>query len=210
MHIRIAIADDHPIVTEGLRKLLSAQNHFEVIATYGSGAALLEGLELEQPDVLLLDVYFPDTTGNELIRIISKKHPAIRVLALSNIDQVTIIKDLMLHGCSGYVFKNVALPALTEAIETVATGEEFLGPELKEHLVNSLLKPKQKQATGDLTQREQQILTLIAKGHTNKEIAKKLFLSYRTIQNNRLNLYQKFGVHNTAELIKVAIEKDLI
>lgn len=211
MNIRIAIADDHPIVTAGLSKLLQAQAGFEVMDIYNTGEALLKGLETRQPNVLLLDVHFPDTTGNELIRIISPRYPRIRVLALSSVDNITDIKDMMQQGCSGYLFKNVALPILLEAIEKVHAGAEFLEPELKEQLLSALLYPAKKEKTsGPLTQREQKILELVAQGYTNRDIAQKLFLSYRTIQNNRLSLYQKFNVHNTPALIKEALQQGLI
>lgn len=211
MKIKIAIADDHPIVTEGLKKLLQSQQHFEVAATYSTGEALLAGLEQAQPDVLLLDLNFPDAKGSELIRVIAPKYPRLRVLALSSVEHIGEIKEMLQNGCSGYLLKNVALPVLVDAIEKVHAGEEFLEPHIKEQLFNAMLrKAPQKSFTGELTQREKKILELIAQGQTNMQIAKQLFLSYRTIQNNRLSLYQKLGVHNTPELIKEALQQGLI
>lgn len=211
MTIRIALADDHPIVTEGLSQLLKAQSHLDVIATYNSGEALLAGLDTAQPDVLLLDVHFPDTDGKALSRIISTTFPRVRILALSSVEHLPDIKEMLQNGCAGYLLKNVALPVLIEAIETVHAGGEFLEPGLKEQLFNALLFPaKTPKTSGPLTQREQKILELVAQGRTNREIAEELFLSYRTIQNNRLSLYQKFGVHNTAELIKEALQQGLV
>ncbi len=211
MNIKIAIADDHPIVVEGISNLLRTQEHFEITATYTSGTALLLGLEQQQPDVLLLDIQFPDMTGNELVRIIIPKYPAIRILVLSGVDNIFDIKDMMQQGCAGYVLKNAALRVLINAIKTVHAGEEFLEQALKEQLYKSLIKPGlQKRRSDKLTHREQKILELIAKGYTNQEIAGMLFLSYRTIQNNRLNIYQKLQVHNTPELIKMALQAGLI
>lgn len=209
--ITIAIADDHPIVVEGMSNLLRKQVRFEISATYGTGEELLEGLKQQVPDVLLLDIHFPDTTGNELIRIIAQKYPQIKVLAITSADNIFDIKDMMQHGCSGYLLKSAALSVLVEAIEMVYHGGQYLEPVLKEQLLQSLLtSPRQKPVTYKLTQREQTILELLSEGKTNNEIAAQLFLSHRTIENNRLSLYQKLGVKNTAELMKTAIQQGLI
>lgn len=212
MSIKIAIADDHPVVVEGIRNLLQAQNNLEVIATYSSGTALLEGLEARQPDLLLLDVHFPDIRGNDLIRQLSPQYPELRILVLSSEDNVLEVKDMLQHGASGYVLKNVSLPVLLEAIEKVHAGEQYIEATLKESIFKSLVsatKPEKK-VDFKLTQREHKILELLSKGYTNVEIGDTLFLSYRTIQNNRQKLYQKLGVHSTGELIRVAIERGLI
>jgi DNA-binding NarL/FixJ family response regulator len=209
--IKIAIADDHPIVVEGMSNLLRRHTHFEITATYSTGAALLDGLMTTVPDVLLLDIHFPDITGNQLVRIIAKKYPKLRILAITSVDNIFDIKDMMQHGCSGYLLKSAALPVLIEAIETIYNGEQFLEPQIKEHLLQSLLQPtRPKPPTTILTQREKTILDLLSEGKTNNEIAAQLFLSHRTIENNRLSLYQKLGVKNTGELIKTAMQQGLI
>jgi DNA-binding NarL/FixJ family response regulator len=209
--IKIAIADDHPIVVEGISNLLRSQKDFGIIATYHSGEALLNGLKTLQPDILLLDLHFPDTTGNDLVRIIARQYPAIKVLALTSVDNVHDVKDMMQNGCAGYILKSAPLALLVSAIQHIYQGEQFIEPQLKEQLVNIALNPRQKKITDlKLTVREQTLLKLLSEGKTNNDIAKALFLSHRTIENNRLSLYQKLGVHNSAELIKVAIEKGMI
>lgn len=209
--IKIAIADDHPIVVEGISNLLRKHTQFEICATYTTGEELLKGLAHQVPDVLLLDIHFPDTTGNELIRIISPKYPQLKTLVITSADNIYDIKDMMQHGCSGYLLKSAALPVLVEAIEMVYEGGQFLEPAIKEQLFQTLLTPsRQKTVTYKLTQREQTILELLSEGKTNNEIAAQLFLSHRTIENNRLSLYQKLGVKNTAELMKTAIQQGLI
>lgn len=212
MSIKIAIADDHPVVVEGIRNLLEAQENLEVIATWSSGAALLEGLKTKQPELLLLDLHFPDIRGNDLIRQIVPKYPELRILVLSSEDNVLEVKDMLQHGAAGYVLKNVSLPVLLEAIEKVHAGEQYVEAELKESVFKSLVSAAKPEKKPDfkLTQREQKILELLSKGYTNVEIGDTLFLSYRTIQNNRQKLYQKLGVHSTGELIRVAIERGLI
>lgn len=208
--ISIAIADDHPIVIEGLSNLLRPHARFRIDAVYETGKDLLEGLSRQVPDVLLLDIHFPDTTGNQLIRIISKEYPQIKVLAITSADNIFDIKDMLQHGCLGYLLKSASLPVLIEAVETVYSGSQFLEPALKEQLLQSLVSRPQKPVTYKLTQREQTILQLISEGKTNNEMAAQLFLSHRTIENNRLSLYQKLGVKNSAELIKTALQQGLI
>jgi DNA-binding NarL/FixJ family response regulator len=208
--ISIVIADDHPIVAEGLTNVLRPYDHFSVDAVYATGKELLEGLADRKPDVLLLDIHFPDTTGNQLIRILSKEYPMVKVLALTSADNVYDVKDMLQHGCLGYLLKSAPLPVLVEAIDTVYKGRQFLQPEIKEQLLQSLVSRPQKQVTYKLTQREQTILQLISEGRTNNEIAAQLFLSHRTIENNRLSLYQKLGVKNSAELIRTALQQGLL
>src|SRR5687768_20936 len=102
MNVQIAIADDHPMVIQGICNMLSPYKHMKVIAKYGTGASLLEGLCIEQPDVLLLDIQFPDALGHDLVRIISKKHPRVRIIAVTSVDNPYSVKDMMSHGCLGY------------------------------------------------------------------------------------------------------------
>lgn len=208
MKIKVAIADDHPIVVGGLSNLLHTVNHISVIDTYNTGAALLAGLEQQQPDVLLLDLHFPDAHGKELAATITRLYPAIRILILSSVDNPYDIREVMQAGCAGYLLKNVRPEVLIKAIEQVYAGETFLEPALKEQLMQSLFSPLKEKIK--LTQREKKILELIAQGKTSAEIAEILFLSYRTIQNNRATLYEKFEVHNTVELIKVALQLGLV
>jgi len=204
MNIKVTIADDHPIVVEGLYKLLETVPQIEVVGTYGSGSSLLEGIKETSPDVLLLDLHFPDVHGKELASIISQQYPQIRILILSSVDNPYEVREVMEKGCAGYLQKNVQPTILVEAIKQVYAGQTYIEPSMKEQLLHSLFSPKKE--TLKLTQREKDILKLVAAGKTSVEIAEQLFLSYRTIQNNRATLYEKFGVHNTAELMKVALQ----
>jgi len=210
--IKVGITDDHPLVVKGLQNVLSAYPHLVVSHTYATGEELLAGLRREQPDVLLLDINLPDKTGNELIRVISKKYPGIRVLALTSIDSSFHVKDMMQHGCMGYLLKNADAEMLVQAIERVYAGEEFLEPELKDRLLRSMLKIK-KQAEHirpTLTRREKEILQLIAGEYTSQEIAQKLSLSQRTVDNHRFSLLQKLHAKNSIGLVKSALQLGLI
>lgn len=211
MTIKLAIADDHPLVVEGISKMLARYPDIHIGASYATGGALLEGLKEEQPDVLLLDMHFPDTTGNALIREIKPQYPDLKILVLTSVDDPFDVQDMMQQGCLGYVQKTVAPEVLAQAIETVFYGEEFLEPSLKEALVKALLRPGKKSlGTVQLTTREQEILELVCQGLTNMEIGEKLFLSHRTIENHRTSLYQKFEVNNTAGLVKIAVQLKLV
>jgi DNA-binding NarL/FixJ family response regulator len=212
MSIRIAITDDHPLVIVGLKQVLGLHPRMQVIAEFSSGTALLEGIELAQPDILLLDVQLPDIQGPELARTISKKYPRTGILALTSLDNVFHAKTMLQHGCLGYLLKNSDPAILVEAIEHVHRGEQFLEPSIREELLLNLSRTK-KQAAGllpQLTRREKEILQLIVAEHTNQEIADKLFLSERTVKNHRMSLLHKLNVKNSIGLARIALELGLV
>lgn len=211
MQIKIAITDDHPLVIIGLMQVLSQHTHIAVESTYHSGTALLAGLEQSLPDVLLLDIQLPDMQGNELARIISKKYPSVRILALTSLDNTFHAKDMLQQGCLGYLLKNTDPQILIQAIEKVYHGEQFIEASLKEELLLNLSRTK-KQAAGvtpQLTRREKEILQLVVAELTNQEIAEKLFLSERTVKNHRMSLLHKLNVKNSVGLARVALELGL-
>jgi len=199
------------MVAEGMERILSRSENIEVIAIYPDGASLLEGLKAEQPDVLLLDIQLPDATGNQLARVISRTYPAVRILVVTGMDSVFHIRDMMQQGCSGYILKSASPAIIFEAISAVQRGEEFLEPALKDQLVQYMFNSKkQAGAFPSLTNREKEILQMICREMTNYEIADKLYLSHRTIENHRLALYQKFGVKNSVGLVKAAIQNGML
>lgn len=204
--INVAIADDHSIVLNGLQKILALHTDIKVTDVYLNGDSLLEGLETKQPDVLLLDIQMPGKNGIELAGIISKKFPDVKMIALTNVDILVQVKKMLQKGCLGYLLKDASPEILVEAIKTVHTGEQFLYESLSKQLVNNFFSQNSKQ----LTRREKEILQLITEEHTNQEIADKLFLSLRTVENHRNNLLQKLDVKNTAGLVKIAIQEGLV
>jgi DNA-binding NarL/FixJ family response regulator len=211
MSIKLAIVDDHVLIVQGLKHLL--QQHPDVIIanTYTTGQALLEGLMQQQPDVLLMDIQLPDKSGNELVRILNKQYPQIRIIALTSMDTIFHIKDMMQHGCLGYVTKQAGQDVLIEAIRKVYQGEEFLEESIKARWIQSMIKSdKENSKTIPLSRREKEILKLIASEHTNHEIADKLFLSQRTVESHRYSLLQKLNVKNTAGLVRMAVQMGLI
>lgn len=213
MLIKVAIVDDHPLVINGLQNVLRNVEHIEVIATYSSGDALLEGLTKEQPDVLLLDIQLPGKSGIEIAGIINKNYPNIRVLALTSVESLSQVKAMMLHNCRGYLLKsNTDQAALVNAIDQVYNNEMAIEPALKDQLLQRMFKIKEPtdKSNPKLTRREKEILQLVVDEYTNQEIADKLFLSLHTIENHRFSLLKKLNVKNTAGLVKLALQMGLV
>ena len=209
--IKLAIADDHPLVINGLRHILNNCPDMEITGSYNNGAELLAGIASNEPDVLLLDVQMPGQTGDELAVIISAQYPLVRMLALTNLDNVYYIKNMMRSGVHGYILKTTREEILLEAIRTVYGGDQYLEPVLKEKvLIDALQAKKDFAAAPILSRREKEVLQYIATNLTSQQIADKLFVSKRTIDNHRLNLMLKLDVKNGAALIKKAIQLGLI
>jgi DNA-binding NarL/FixJ family response regulator len=205
--IRVAIVDDQVIILNGLQKILADAPHVKIEGVYNNGDDLLVAMEKNIPDVLLLDIQMPGKSGPELAMIIAKKYPTVKMIALTNVDVISQVKQMLQKGCLGYLLKDVSPEILLKAIETVHNGEQFLKEDFKTQLLNSL---SGNESNHLITRREKEILKLIVEENTNQEIAGKLFLSLRTVENHRNNLLQKLQVKNTAGLVKIAIQEGLI
>lgn len=205
--IQIAIADDHALIVNGLQKIIAVDPEMEVTDAYLNGAGMLNGLSQHQPDILLLDIQMPGKNGIELAGIVSKRYPAIKIIALTNIEVLPQVRKMMRQGCSGYLLKDVAPEELITAIRKVYEGEEVIHERLRTALNKNLFTNNNANV---ITRREIEILQLIADEHTNPEIAEKLCISLHTVENHRNRILQKLGVKNTAGLIKKAIDQGLI
>lgn len=205
--IHIAIADDHALILNGLQKIIAVDPDMQVTGAYLDGTSLLNALAQHQPDVLLLDIQMPGRNGIELAGIISKRYPAVKIIALTNIEILPQVKKMMRQGCSGYLLKDVEPAALIAAIRKVYEGEEVIHERLRTALNKNLFASNNANV---ITRREVEILRLIADEHTNPEIAEKLCISLHTVENHRNHILQKLGVKNTAGLIRKAIEQGLI
>lgn len=211
MTINISIADDHPIVIKGLRNTLADYPHIVLKGTYPNGTRLLEGLEQETPDILLLDIQLPGKTGDELVPIILKKHPELKILVLTNFDSPLYVNNMLRLGVHGYLLKTTEEELLIDAIEAVYNGKQFIEPEMDKKMQQLAVRVKKSVSSRfTLTAREKEVLQFIANGDTNAEIAEKLFLSYHTIENYRISLLLKLDVKNTAMLIKKALLMGLV
>lgn len=205
--IRIAIADDHALVINGLQKIFSTSPHMEIIGTYMNGDQLLSGLQQQLPDILLLDIQMPGKDGIELAGIVHKQYPDVKMIALTNIEILHQVRKMMKQGCMGYLLKDVDAPTLFSAVQRVYNGEMVMHDKIKTELASQLMSNSQPQ---QMTRREIEILQLIAQEYTNTEIAGKLFISPATVENHRNRMLQKLGVKNTAGLIKKGMEQGLI
>ncbi len=203
------ITDDHIMVINGLQNSLRNYDNIEVTGTFRTGNALMEALKSNPPDVLLLDIQLPDATGDELAPIILKEYPYTQIIVLTALESSFHLKDMIQMGCKGYLLKtNTDQDLLISAIERVYNGEVFIEPSLKEEMMHTMLHTQN--AKPHLTIREKEILQLTAHGLTSQEIADKLCLSKRTIDNHRANIFQKFDVKNTTLLLRKAVEFRLI
>lgn len=210
MTIKVSIADDHPIVLNGIRKILEDFHNIEVLGVFKGGKALLSGLRKQQPDVLLLDINMPDVQGDELARMITKSYPAVKILVLTNMDQAFFVHHLFKNGASGYLLKNAESETLSEAIKSVYLGIRYIDPALKQKMSQDAFDAQGAPTVPTLTRREQEILELIAEEYTSHEIAKKLFIALSTVENHRLNLFLKLGVKNAAGLVRKSVQLGLI
>jgi two-component system response regulator NreC len=212
--IRVLICDDHTILREGIRLLLNAQADMEVVAEAVDGRDAVDKAREFNPDVILMDIAMPLLNGLEATKQIRRDHPNARVLVLTMYESDEYVAQMLEAGAAGYVLKKVAGSELVYAIRSVFNGEAFLYPSITKRLVEDYLRrveSGQERDTFDgLTDREREVLQLIAEGHTNKEIADLLNLSVRTVQNHRAHIMEKLGMHDRGELIKYAIQKGII
>ncbi len=204
MPIKIFIVDDHYMVIEGIHALLQDEKTIEFMGHATNAASCLAFLQQHQPDILLLDINLPDKSGIELCREIRETFPSVFIIGLSTYNQKSFIEKMMDNGASGYVLKNATREELVEGITTVYAGKTFLSFEAGQTL------RKITDTAVILTRRETEILELIAQGMTNNEIASKLFVSSTTVDTHRKNLLSKFGVKNTASLIRAAVQMQII
>ncbi len=212
--LHIAIADDHQLVIDGIRSLLSTEDGIKIVMEANDGPSLLQQVELIIPDILLLDINMPGMSGMEVMAVLRKKQPGIKVIVLSMHNESAIVKRFAELGAMGYVLKNADKAELMEAIRQVAAGTPYFSGEV----TLSLLKPEGRgkvradklQDIPVLTSRESEILRLVAEGLSNKEISDRLFISHRTVDTHRTNLMRKIGVTNVAGLIRFAIRHGYI
>jgi len=202
--IKVSIVDDHTILVDGLKKLINDSGIAVVESVSGDAAACRSALGFRLPDVLMLDISLPDANGIDLCKELKETYPALNILALSSYNEYAVVRQMLENGASGYVIKNAMPREIMEGIKTVAAGERVLC-----HEVDLLLK-KQSDLTVWLSNRERELLELVADGYTNAEIADRIFLSPETIRGYRKNLLIKLGAKNTAMMVKMAIEQRLI
>jgi len=218
--IRVLLVDDHRILREGLRALLSEQAGLIVVGDASDGEEALALVAESHPDVVVMDMVMPRMSGLEATTLIRRLHPEVRVLILSMYDDDEYVQRVIQAGASGYVLKGVAADDLVRAIREVHRGASFLQPTIAAKLIEDYVRrvrggrpPAPDAPWGDdeaLTLREREILTLIASGNTNQRIADLLDLSRKTVESHRTNIMRKLQAHDVTELVRYAIRKGLI
>jgi two-component system response regulator NreC len=211
--IRLLLVDDHEIVRAGIRMLFLAESDVEIVGEVGSGQEAVEAVRELTPDVVIMDVAMPGMTGIEATRRIKEANPDTTVLALTMYDDEQYFFEMLNAGASGYIPKRAAPDDLVAAIRVVNQGNVFLHSTLAKFLMKDVLGQTETnagQAVPELTPRAREVLTYIAEGFTNREIAEALIISVKTVDRHRENIMQKLNLHSRVELVKFAIEKGLI
>jgi two-component system response regulator NreC len=208
--IRVLIVDDHAIVRAGLRRVLDAEPDIETVAEAPDAErAVFEALE-SAPDVILLDIMLPGKSGIEGLPAIQQAVPAAKVLVLSMQDDPRYVREAFDAGASGYVLKEAADTEVVGAVRAVAAGEQYLHPSLGARLVAADVEQRKRAQADPLSDREREVLRLLALGHTNQEIAKLLFISVRTAETHRAHIMQKLQLSSRAELVRYALTEGLL
>jgi len=211
---RIAIAEDHTILREGLRAMLSAEPDFDVVCEAEDGRDAIRCIEKYHPDLVLMDLSMPRMNGLEAIKETKKRSPNTKIVALTVHKTEEYILATLQAGTDGYVLKETTHSELVAALRHVLSGKRYLSPGISETVIEGYLEEKRaikpKSAWDTLTKREREILKLIAEGYKNKEIADYLYVSLKTVEKHRTNLMKKLDIHNVASLTTFAMEKGLV
>ena len=208
--IKILVVDDHAILRDGIRALLGLHDDVEIIGEASEGKEAVEkALELE-PDVVVMDIAIPGMDGLEATRRIKKKNSKVQILVLTQHDNKEYVLSSIKAGAAGYVPKRAMGSELVSAIRAVYRGDSFLYPSAAAALIDDYRQQAETEPYDRLTAREREILTLIADGHSSRQIAEMLFISLKTVQGHRTKIMEKLDIHNRAELIKYALRKGLV
>ena len=207
--IKLLIADDHPILRDGIVSLLQAEESFVIAGTAGNGYEVMELISKKDFDVCLLDINMPGMDGIETARLIKEKKPGIKIIMLTTYSDREIISELVHIGVSGYLLKNSDKQELVEAVNKVMKGRHYFSEEV-ENIILQGLTEKKSAGVITLTERELEVMHLLAKEYTNDKIAGELYISYRTVETHRKNIMQKTKSHNLAGLLKYAYSNGLL
>ena len=212
MTIRLVLADDHPVVREGVRAFLESDGEFEVIAQADDGTEVARLVDRLQPDVVVVDLMMPGRSGLEVTRELAQRPAAAPVLILTMYENEAYVLEALRSGAAGYALKQAPAVELTRGIRAVASGERYLSPPLSERALDAYVR---RSDTHDdpleaLTTREREVLHLVAEGHSNAEIAETLFISRRTVETHRAHAMKKLGIRTHVDLVLYAVRQGII
>jgi len=211
--IRVLLVDDHPLVIDGIQARLESEGGIEVVGQAGNGLEAIELVQSLKPDVVLMDVSMPVMNGLEATRELRLRSPETRVLILSMHDNREYMVQLIQSGARGYILKDVSAAEMVKAIETVCQGGTYFSASASQTLFSHFTDPDAADAVeeaGELTPRERMVLRQLAEGHNNKEIARALSISVRTVETHRQNIKSKLNIHTAAGLVRYALEHNLV
>ncbi len=209
---RILLVDDHEVVRLGLKSLLDRNSQFDVVGEASSAREALEQVNLLSPDIVVMDIRLPGTSGIEACEDIIQKHPNIKVIMLTSYAEDEMLFSAIRAGASGYILKQISSEDLVHALEAVGRGEALLDPAVTQRVfqeVRKAVKEEEASAFAHLSQQEKHVLLLVSEGKTNREIAKALFLGEGTVRNYVSSILSKLGVNNRAEAAAYAVEHNL-
>jgi two-component system, NarL family, response regulator NreC len=210
VNIRVLLVDDHSVVRSGLRMLLDSQDDIHTVGEAGDMRTAVFETRALKPDVILMDMVMPGGSGIEATTAVLKEHPDAKVLVLSMQDDPSYVREAFAVGASGYVLKEAADAEVVAAIREVATGGRYVHPALGARLIAAEAEDRRRAEADPLSEREREVLRLLALGHTNREIAKMLYISVRTAETHRAHIMQKLRLQTRAELVRYALEQGLL
>lgn len=205
--IKLFLVDDHHIVLDGLRSMFDQDTRFTILGYASSAEEALKKLETQTPDILITDYRLPGVSGLELSILVKEKYPSTKRVILSMHDEGLLVKQILKEGVDGYLLKSIQQTEFKNALQQISKGVPYVSPEITRLILSDMLHERPEEL---LTEREREILNLIAKEHSNKRIAEKLFISERTVETHRKNIFRKTNTTSLVGLIKYAFANNLI
>ncbi len=212
---KVLIADDHSMFADGIASILNNEDTIEVVGSCIDGPTALEFLSQQEVDILLLDVNLPGMSGIDVCKKVTAQYKNTKVLAISMFNEESFVTEILNNGALGYILKNTGREELLKAIDTVLNGKSYFSEDVTQTIMKGLMKHKSDKAISTpplpkISRREKEVLALIMQEHTTQEIAKKLFISLKTVESHRSNLLAKLNARNTAGLVRIAMENNLL